>query len=111
MSVSVEYLNNDKTIFFVDYGAKRRAKYNYKEMNFNDEQLKFLNEIPLFVLSELNIKAFKGMEDRKVFTLIEKLTRRICGIYAPRKNYDISKEVIRACVLDTLKYIDEKAGD
>ena len=110
MGIAVEYLNDDKTIFTVDYGAKRKARYNYEDINFSEEQEEFLNKIPLLVLTELNINAFKGMEDKKVFSLIEKLTRSICGLYTPRKNYDVSKEVIRAYVLDTLKYVDKQEG-
>lgn len=105
MSIVIDYINDDKTIFTVDYGAKRKARYNYKEMNFNNEQIDFLRKIPLLVISEVNINALKNMSDKSVFQLIEKLTRRICGLYAPRKNYDIGKDVIRSYVLDALKHV------
>lgn len=102
MSVSIEYLNSEKTIFKVDYGAKRRVKYDYRKLNFSDEQLELLEFIPFFTASEVNIKALVRLTDSAVFSLVEKITRIICGIYKPKKVYGIEKSVIRAYVYATI---------
>jgi hypothetical protein len=98
--VTVEYLNDEKTEFFVDYGAARRVRYKYVEFSsLTPEQQSLLFDLKSYVVGEVNATALRNMSDENVFKLVERLARSFCGMYSPKKSYGLDKSIIRIHIL------------
>lgn len=58
-----------------------------------------------YVYDVANIETYRNMDAEARRKLIGRLTIGICCEYAPRRNYDISKEEIRELVTDSLDFL------
>jgi beta-xylosidase len=56
-----------------------------------------------YVSAVINVKTYSGMTEEKKIKLIEKATIMTCKAFAPRRNYDISKQEIREAVYAILE--------
>jgi hypothetical protein len=107
--VTVEYLNDEKTEFLVDYGAARRARYKYVEFSsLTPEQQRLLFVLKSYVVGEVNATALLNMSDENIFKLVERLARSFCGMYSPKKSYGLDKSIIRIHILWILEELHYK---
>src|SRR5690625_4070824 len=78
--IKIEYSEDDKSVMYVDYGAKVRAKFSIEYEQLNDEQRHFIMQVIAYVRETVNIKALLNLDDRAFFRLIERLVRSIGGM-------------------------------
>lgn len=109
MAVDIEYINESQTECFVDYGAKRRARYYYPDIEcLTSDKQGLIVELQEFVREEVRTESLNKLTDGKLFSLVERLARRFCGLMSPKKDYGLDKSIIRSCILAVLYYLQSK---
>ena len=105
--VEIEYLDEYRTEWFVNYGAKRRARYRYLlKSELNDNITMAIDILHKYVVTNVDkVAVLKRMDEIGVVRLAEKLTTVFCKSYAPAKNYGIDKASIRCIVKETLEHL------
>lgn len=63
---------------------------------------RFFSSAIEFIGVNTDFKAFEKMSEESRKKWIEKLTIMVCYEFAPRRNYDISKDTIRLLVIDVI---------
>lgn len=71
----------------------------------------FVSDVYEVVGAQTNFKAYDDMSEESKRKWREKLTIMICREYSPRKNYDISKDEVRAMVVDAIEYWTEPVDE
>jgi hypothetical protein len=109
MEVSIEFVNENRTEFLVDYGAKRKARYWHPyEDEITDEQDAMLQEAADHAYATANPKSLVNMDYASVYRLVERLTWEFCGRFAPRKTCDLPKSAIRWVISDVVLQLQEE---
>jgi hypothetical protein len=107
--VLIEYLNDSKTEWLVDYGAKRRARFAIPDIdNMTDEQIEYIREAYRFACREVNLKSLSKLSFSNIFSVTEGLTAAFCRIYKPSKECGLEKKFIRYQIHATLYELNEK---
>lgn len=79
----------------------------YEKFNSNDE---FLGNMVAFIDACTYWKTYANLSEESQEKYVEKLTLMVCTNFAPRRNYDISKETIRTwvrCILEVNRRLGE----
>lgn len=106
MNVSIEYVNDEKSEWLVDYGAKVKARYWHPNTDdLTDEQIEMLEDAAAFAYQRANVKSLVNMGDVSAFRLVESLARTFCGLCSPRKTCDLPKSAIRWAIRDSLNQL------
>jgi|SRR5690625_208798 len=106
--IKIEYSEDDKSVMYVDYGAKVRAKFSIEYEQLNDEQRHFIMQVIAYVRETVNIKALLNLDDRAFFRLIERLVRSIGGMTKYKQVYGLDKSIVRSYVLLELEHLKLK---
>ncbi|MFN4174526.1 MAG: hypothetical protein ACK4HV_05430 [Parachlamydiaceae bacterium] len=63
----------------------------------------FFDELYDFVISDVNLETYRNMTDDKRQKLVMKQTILACKEFAPRKNYDMSRDEVYGLIAAFLK--------
>lgn len=108
MEITKEHIDGKAAEWLVDYGAKVKARYRIPfEEEITDDQDALLGELQRFVFDEVQVKTLENMSEVNGYKLVERLSRRFCGLHSTRKEYDIDKSVIRYEILTTIEQIEQ----
>ena len=103
-AVIIEYTDETRTEWWIDYGKKRRIKYAVVDASkLSEEQLEYLRAVEKFTRKEVNVVALPNMSEAKVVSLIERIARAFCGMYAPNRECSLEKKYIRWAIKETLE--------
>jgi hypothetical protein len=107
LEVKIEYLNDNKTEFLVDYGAKRRCHFAMPYVGMTDEQFDNLHGAMRIAFEETDKSALRKMSEVSYFKLIEHFTVTFCMCYSPKASCGLEKKYIRHAILQGLKHLAE----
>jgi hypothetical protein len=107
LEVKIEYLNDTKTEFLVNYGAKRRFHFAMPYVGMTDEQFDYLHGAMRIAIEETDRSALRKMSEVSYFKLIEHFTVTFCYEYSPKASCGLEKKYIRHAILQGLNRLAE----
>jgi hypothetical protein len=111
LEVKIEHLNDNKTEFLVDYGARRRCHFAMPYVGMSDEQFDYLYGAMRIAFEETDKSALRKMTEVSYFKLIEHFTVTFCYAYSPKASCGLEKKYIRHAILQGLNRLAEGSNN
>ncbi|AZB43510.1 hypothetical protein CEF21_15035 [Bacillus sp. FJAT-42376] len=108
--VLIEYLNEEKSEWLYDYGAKRKVKYSAPVDGITADQYGLLNYAHEFTREEVSAKSLRSMDNVAILKLVERIAMLFCRVCAPMRDYGLEKSYIRHEILNQILQIREGEG-
>lgn len=94
--ITIEYLNEEKTEWLIDYGAKIKARYKVADLDeLTEEQIELLVFAQALTIEMASIKSLVAMEPASAYRLVERIARTFCTLYSPMQTAGLEKAYIR----------------